>query len=374
MAALESGYVEIEIEIEFTGGGETEGFSIGIAGDFQTPDRSQVAMDLDSGDAAGFELEIIAIGDLTYLKYPGGDGWTRSPDPFTPYTDLFEFGAFNTDLDTRAVEGFNPVIEEELVGERVYYLKGSVSREEMADLLDDPEETFSEGEVEYWVGAEDFLVRKMAVRGISPEDGFGSSTMEAEMRLSDYGKPVNIQAPDAEPFDALADHRAGVTTEALESGWVRMDSAEMGFAVSFPPSWELDDTSIALDVPLAARDTAGPDPHGIRSQFTLKIDQLFSLHEGLDEYLEAFKANLAFYADIEEQEIEVRNVNLPMAGDAALFTFSNDSPRLGIRLSHLKYILVHYEVALEVTFTAPAEIFEEMSPVFMQIAETIETY
>lgn len=374
MATLESGYVEIGIVLAVTAGERTESFNVEVKGDFLAPDRNQVTMSLDSGDVSGVEVGIIAIGDLTYLKYPGVDGWTRSPDPFTPYTDLFAFGAFNTDLDAQVVEGFDMVSEEELAGERVYYLKGSVSRKELAELLDDPEETFTEGEVEYWVGVEDSLVRKMAVRAVSSQEGFDSSTMQTEMRLSDYGRSVNIQAPDAEPFDALADHRADVTTEALESGWVRMDWAEMGFAVSFPPSWELDDTSIEVNVPFAVSDTAGPDPHGIRSQFTLKPDELFSLHEGLEQYLEAFKANLAFYADIEEQEIEVRNVSLPMAGDAALFTFSNDSPRLGIRLSHLKYILVHYEVALELTFTAPVEIFEEMSPVFMQIVETIETY
>ena len=220
MAALESGYVEIEIEIEITGDEETDGFStvsfsVGIAGDFQAPDRSQVAMNFDYPDAPTVGVEIIAIGDLTYLKYPGVGGWARNPAPITPYTDLFAFGAFNTDLDAQAVEGLDPVSEQELAGERVYYLKGSVSMKELADLLDDPEESFSEGEVEYWVGVEDFLVRKMAVRAVSSQEGLGSGTMQAEMRLSDYGKPVSIQAPDAEPFDALADHRADVVTEAL---------------------------------------------------------------------------------------------------------------------------------------------------------------
>ena len=96
------------------------------------------------------------------------------------------------------VEGFTLVGEERLDGERVYHLKGPVSGEALADLLDDSQVENGEGEVEYWIGIEDFLVRKTGIQVELPVDDSGADTfkMQVVMTLSDYGKSVDIQAPE----------------------------------------------------------------------------------------------------------------------------------------------------------------------------------
>ena len=88
----------------------------------------------------------------------------------------------------------------QLDGERVYHLRGPVTGQALADLLDNPQAADDEGEVEDWIGVEDFLIRKTAVQAeaaVEAEDGGGMSTSKTQvvMTLSDYGKPVDIQPP-----------------------------------------------------------------------------------------------------------------------------------------------------------------------------------
>ena len=94
---------------------------------------------------------------------------------------------------------------------------------------------------------------------------------------------------------------------------------------------------------------------------------------GLGDYVEITKASAPFSTGLAEEDIEVEKVRLP-AGDAARFSYSNVSATLGIQLSHLMYIVPGDETAFIVTFTAPVDRMEEMTPLFTEIADTIETY
>ena len=68
----------------------------------------------------------------------------------------------------------------------------------LADLLNDSPVQGRDGEVEYWIGTEDFLVRKIAIRSESPAGvGGAASVTEVVMTLFDYGKPVDIEAPES---------------------------------------------------------------------------------------------------------------------------------------------------------------------------------
>ena len=124
---------------------------------------------------------------------------------------------------------------------------------------------------------------------------------------------------------------------------------------------------------LSGGDTTGPDVEGVRSHFALQIDELFSAYADLEEYTEILIANTAFFADIDESDIKTEKVSLT-AGDAFVQTYSNISPTRGIRLSHVQYVLTDGENAIIMTFSTPSEVFEAVSAVFEQIAETIELY
>ena len=84
----------------------------------------------------------------------------------------------------------------------------------LADLLDNPQAADDEGEVEDWIGVEDFLIRKTAVQAeaaVEAVDGGGMSTSKTQvvMTLSDYGKPVDIQPPTRRSACSTSLHQPG---------------------------------------------------------------------------------------------------------------------------------------------------------------------
>ncbi|MCY4528470.1 MAG: hypothetical protein OXD46_05495 [Chloroflexi bacterium] len=335
-------------------------------------------MSLDS-DEVSTEVEIIALEDTTYLKLLSNDMWVITTEPFTPYGDLFSFGPFSTDFDDGVIAAFDSPMRDELAGESVHYVRGPVSGDALADLLDSFADTGGEGVVEFWVGVDDSLVRKMLIEAKLPDEE-GTVTMQIIMTLSDFGKPVDIQAPEPEESASQPGEQTGATTKVLENGWTRVDLAQQGFdfAISVPPSWELDTTkdegfNLRSGIWLSGGDTTGPDVEGVRSHFALQIDELFSAYADLEEYTEILIANTAFFADIDESDIKTEKVSLT-AGDAFVQTYSNISPTRGIRLSHVQYVLTDGENAIIMTFSTPSEVFEAVSAVFEQIAETIELY
>ena len=202
MGAVESGHVEVDIATQ-TKGVMALDIGMRMVGDFEAPDRNHFTLAVNSASISA-ELEMIVIGRESYLKDPLTGVWQANPESPTPFSNVLAFGAFNTDFAPEVAEGFTLVGEEQLAGERVYYLRGPVSRQALSDLLDDPQVEGGEGEVEYWIGVEDFLVRKAEIRFELPVDdsindsGADTLKMQVVMVLSDYGKPVDIQAPEVE--------------------------------------------------------------------------------------------------------------------------------------------------------------------------------
>ena len=160
------------------------------------------------------QLEIIAIGADSYIKNPITGAWDATPASATPFGNLLDFGAFVTDFAPAVIEGFTLVGEVQLDGERVYHLRGPVTGQALADLLDNPQAADDEGEVEDWIGVEDFLIRKTAVQAeaaVEAEDSGGMSTSKTQvvMTLSDYGKPVDIQPPTRRSACSTSLHQPG---------------------------------------------------------------------------------------------------------------------------------------------------------------------
>lgn len=370
MAALNSGRVAFHLAANV----EEESIAVDVEGDFLFPDRFRFTMTFNYVDT----VEIIAIGDMAYHTLPGVGAWSMSPDTFTEIRDLIALGAFNKDLVAEIVDDFRSVSTEVLNGEDVYCITGQASGKPLRGLLGESDEGEGVGKVHFWIGAEDFKVRKMGILADLPvEEGTATAKVRLVMTLSGYGKPVEIQAPDIESDGLSSDDQQAVVVETLETGWVKADIPEEGFSISIPPEWEWDTSQASINLRttlwLTGRESVGPEPHGVRAHLTLEADELFSAYDSLDEYVEIYTANVAFFADIDQGDIDVQGVSLS-GGDAVQMSFSNISPSLGIPLSHIKYILVHNGTAFIVSFITPEESIEGLSPVLLQIAETIATY
>ena len=203
MASLSSGrgVAEVEATIEYSN--SEEHFSSTTEGDFQTPDLMHYRTIVDGG---GFSLETETIA-------VGTDSWTRvtsfAPGPWekdssAPAGSVLALGLFDMRFDAATEEHFELAGEVELDGEAVYHLKGG------SEVVQVPNVTAATSHVnrrvEYWIGLDDYLVRKAV---LFSEASFSvptfsdqqvretvRQTSEIVVTLSEYGKAVDIQAPD----------------------------------------------------------------------------------------------------------------------------------------------------------------------------------
>ena len=193
MQAAESGSVEIDITVE-TGGGA--GLGMRIAGDFQAPDRNRFTVRISQGGLS-IELEMIVIGSDSWVKNPLTGAWEGGAESPTPFGNLLDYGAFNVDFAPEVAAQFSLAVTR-LNGRRVYHVTGSVTDKELVDLLDEAPVRGRTGVVEYWIGIDDSLVMRAEVRTESPVgDGGAATKTRVVMTVSDYGKRVDIQAPDS---------------------------------------------------------------------------------------------------------------------------------------------------------------------------------
>ncbi len=381
MSSVESGRVEMTITAQ-SDYDRAQNYVVELEGGFQAPDRTQFEATVPNADYSGV-VEIIGVGGLTYTLAPEVvPRWTVNLDPITPYKDFFAFGPFSTDFDAEVINGFEPATQETLGGERVYYLRGPVPGKVLGNQLVSPKAIYGEGEIEYWVAADDFRVRKMVMQLKMPgeEQGIGDVVMQIVMTLSDYGKPLDIRNPAIELHDSTSDDQTAVTTNVLDTGWIRADIPEKGFAISVPPSWEFDTRELSAnpsgDIWLAAEDTTGPDAHGIRSSFSLQIDYFYPAYTDVLDYLDTLIDNMALAANIDREDITVVSdkLRLKHAGHAVQLSFFKTLPTLDAEIFHVVWVVEQERSAFIVHFTTPAEIAEEAAPVFVDIATNIETY
>ena len=155
-----------------------------------------------AGSGFTVEFEIITIGNDTYIKSPLTGEWETNTEPMPPIgAESFAMGAFDTDFPPEMAANFTLTGVVELDGDRVYHLSGTLTGADLAELMDDQDASPAEADVQYWVGVDDYLVRKIE---ISFEDsGTEPLTNATDLNqltyvaiLSDYNSPVTIEKPE----------------------------------------------------------------------------------------------------------------------------------------------------------------------------------
>ncbi len=202
MEAVHSVHIEMDTSSALEG---ENGFTadIQLSGDFQLPDRTQATMSVKS---QGFtiELEFIAIGEESYIKNPLTGEWEASVDSVESFGNLLAGPAFETDFPADKAAQFEVVGIESLGGESVYYLRVELPGPDLVKLLDDQSVSTAEGEVAYWIGVDDYLIRKIEIlleqesEGIGISSSVGTHTTHFVIELSNYNQDVEIVAPTVE--------------------------------------------------------------------------------------------------------------------------------------------------------------------------------
>ena len=280
-----SGHLEGEFTVEVEFEKAKYVLSISVAGVFHTPVSAHVSAThniqrsggvdnnfilvgdqwygLDHIDSQGWTEEWITVGDHVYVFGPfGDDARHRRGSPLAhgikvafELFDLFEFDLLDSD-------GEISKLEKELDGESVYYLSGPPAQVGSYPVLgradglgwhtwfylSDPvapdgrhSVSFSgrgiDGVVDYWIGVEDHLLRKLEISAVSL-GGPGTIRLNGFVTLSDYGKPVDIRPPVPEGIDdhgnspatateiPLGDSVDGVVDSWLDSDYFRFQAEE----------------------------------------------------------------------------------------------------------------------------------------------------
>ena len=199
MASVETGSVRMEVESTLDGPVFFE-TKIVVHGDFQAPDRSRFTTVATSGGSS-LEYDSVVIGMEGYQENPFSGVWEASPDAFILLGEASHLGKLDLGLETEVVELITLVGVVDLDGASVYYLSGALPADAAADLVGDPslenKAYDAPVETEMWIGVEDSLVRKLGVRFKQTEPTSGTSLAgQTIMTFSDYGKAVDIQAPE----------------------------------------------------------------------------------------------------------------------------------------------------------------------------------
>ena len=201
MSGVTTAHVESEITVQVGLGGTSLDIKAEVAGDLVVPDRSHLTMKVATVDIT-VEFEIITIGNDSYLKNPVTGEWETNTESALPLgIETFSMGAFGTDFQPEVSADFTLTGIEELAGERVYHLSGAVTGADLAELMDDQSASQGEANVQYWVGVDDYLVRKTDVvfedSSTDPLTGVAFMNQVTYVTiLSDYNRPVTIEKPE----------------------------------------------------------------------------------------------------------------------------------------------------------------------------------
>ena len=180
---------------------ESEGITLDLpmsyTGDFQAPDRSQGSISISLGFLT-IEFQTIKIGDTLYETDPDTGKWGIG----TEEDALFGDSADLATIDLSGLEDLALVGEDTLDGTRVYQITGTARAQAQG-------EQGVETAITHWVGVEDGLLRQVVTEGtIDPRDGpvgpfgpagEGTATISITLKLSEFGKPVSIEAPELAP-------------------------------------------------------------------------------------------------------------------------------------------------------------------------------
>ena len=207
-AAAGSGHYESVISSEADGGEVFVSVEIRMSGDFQLPDRESALVDFDMGPFS-MRIEMVSVGGDVYVRDPLSGAWgLESSDSGLEsvpggMSGLLLSGGLQEDVfldSVRLVGG------EFLDGDPVHRLAGGAPPGFWEGLSSSEELSVESASVEYWVGAEDFLVRRVLVEfaaAHAPPDGPSMPVLvRMDVKFSDYGKDVDIVRPELSPVTA----------------------------------------------------------------------------------------------------------------------------------------------------------------------------
>ena len=168
--------------------------------DFQAPDRSRSVLTTNAFWGVDIEQTSIQIGEDSYLWDLTSGGWYHYLGDSCVERPNLQCGRLNLHFSAGEVDSIILHSVEELNGEMVYYLAGPVPYSVIWSLrsgeMSGGESELGPADAEFWIGVEDFLVRKLTslFQDIDSESG-NPITVRSTITFSDFEQPMDIQPP-----------------------------------------------------------------------------------------------------------------------------------------------------------------------------------
>ncbi|MBM3934054.1 MAG: LppX_LprAFG lipoprotein [SAR202 cluster bacterium] len=197
MQALTAAHFDMAITMKVRSNDLTLDIPVSLVGDFQAPDRSKGLLKIAFA-FLNVESQVISVGGTTYITNPTTGAWEVSPGASAVFSNPSEFFT----ADTSALTGLTLVGEETVGGVQTFHIRGKAISGTFGDAS-------GSVDVDYWIGIQDGYVRKLEATGpINPGLELShlltgvnttNASMVMRMTLSDFNKPVIIEAPIVAP-------------------------------------------------------------------------------------------------------------------------------------------------------------------------------
>lgn len=200
MQAVGSLHFEMQTGVKVEVQGSVVNVPIRLTGDYQAPDRSRATM-LVSLLFLSVESQVVIIGDTAYITNPATGEWQVIEGAAPFYADAVRLPT----ADLTSLRGLTLLGAETLDGMRVYHVAGTLP----AGVFDP---TIGEFRADFWIGVENGLPVQIKAEGafdltkevaaLLGNVAAGRASVSIALKLSDFGKPVSIEAPALTPTPA----------------------------------------------------------------------------------------------------------------------------------------------------------------------------
>ena len=162
-----------------------------VDGVVESPDSAHIVVEVES-PAMGFAvIEIVAAGDVAFMKFSAGAPWNPLPLDQVP----FNFVGLGVTLSNLLplVQDAAIAATESVGGGPALRVDGTLMSEDLSTLITSADAGHPI-DLSLWIGEADQVLRQIRIAGqIFDDDGEGTSRL---IILSDYNTPVDIQLPD----------------------------------------------------------------------------------------------------------------------------------------------------------------------------------
>ena len=187
-AGVESVSYELKVVADVEDLGMSVAVGLEIVGDFQAPDRQHVSVLMMQG-FFNIEMDMIVIGDDVYVKVPLSDKWELQGN-VDGGLEGFD-GMLESLRDVDVLEHLSLSGRGEVDGREVYFLEGEVGPELGDTVLGDLLDEVGTATLRYWFGVDDYLLYGSEMSVFE-----GELETKVSMKFWDYGKDLDIRAPD----------------------------------------------------------------------------------------------------------------------------------------------------------------------------------